>query len=520
MKQFKLRTLIIAVVLATFFMTMLINLWSAYRIDTEVLTENTLETNRVYAKKLATTADSYIEETFATLRFSAKYVADHLDDEELLATEAERIRAQSGMFNSVIIANKDGFVLGVSPPSLELKGQTLRTPGPLEAISRKKPTISKPYQGSTGRLIIFISYPIFNEAGDYMGLLGGSIYIKENNIFHSLLGQHFYDDGSYVYVVDRDGRVIYHKDPNRLNDVVQGNEVVEKVINGESGALEAVNSRGIRMLAGYSEIKHADWGVVVQRPKEAAIAPATDLVKKLVYIALPLLVVGLLGALWFAVKIARPLNLMTKITARSTELKTVEELHQVPAWYYETNTLKDILVRTLGALHNQVSHFKSQSTTDPLTKLTNRRTMDEVLNRWTTEEVPYAVIMVDLDFFKSVNDTYGHSVGDEVLKYLAQKMTHHAPKETVCCRYGGEEFMMIMPNATEETAWTVAENLRKDLEMTISPCGRPVTMSGGIALFPYMGDTSAQIIEKADIALYKAKQNGRNQVQVASTNKE
>ena len=66
--------------------------------------------------------------------------------------------------------------------------------------------------------------------------------------------------------------------------------------------------------------------------------------------------------------------------------------------------------------------------------------MDERLQLWTEEQVPYAVLLVDLDRFKSINDTYGHSIGDEVLKYLAEKMLFHTREQDVCCRYGGEEF--------------------------------------------------------------------------------
>lgn len=515
MKQLKLRTLIIGVVVATFFLTMLINLLSAYRINTEILTGNSLETNRVYAQKLATTADRYIEETFTTLEFSANFVAENLSNEVLLATEAERLRTQNNMFNSVLVADKNGLVIAVSPPSLELRGQTLTSQGPLEAMERKEPMISMPYEGMTGRLLIFISHPIYNAMGDYVGLIGGTIYIKEDNVFHSLLGQHYYDDGSYVYVVDSDGRIIYHADPARLNDVVADNPVVAKVMNGESGAQAVVNSKGADMLAGYSLIKHANWGVVSQRPTESALAPISKILNNLILYALPLLVVAMLAVLWMAVKIANPLNQMARITARGTEKKTVDELHEVPAWYFETGTLKGTLIVTLTALHNQVSFFKTQSVIDPLTGLTNRRTMDDVLDRWTNEKVPFAVLLIDLDHFKSVNDTFGHGVGDEVLKYLAEKIKYHANEDAVCCRFGGEEFMMIMPNIVEAEALQIAESLRQDLARTNSPSGQPVTMSGGIALFPDMASSPAEIIGKADTALYEAKQSGRNRVVVS-----
>ena len=110
--------------------------------------------------------------------------------------------------------------------------------------------------------------------------------------FRSILGQHFYDDGSYVFVVDSDGRIIYHVDRQRLNDVVLDNEVVEKVVKGEQGAQGVTNTKGVEMLAGYSHIAHAGWGVIAQRPSEAALVPAWSMVKKLAMFSLPLVLIG------------------------------------------------------------------------------------------------------------------------------------------------------------------------------------------------------------------------------------
>lgn len=503
------------VVVVAFLTTMISNLWSAYRMITETLTENTLETNRVYAQKLASTADLYLEETFNTLKFSANEIANSMDDELALANEAERLHTQDHMFNAVVIADRQGVVIGISPPSVEIKGVTLTSEGPLEALEKREPIISKPYEAVTGKLVIFISHPIFAENGDYLGFVGVTIYIKEDNIFHSLLGQHYYDDGSYVFVVDGDGRIIYHEDPSRLDDVVLDNEVVQKVVNGEHGAQAVKNTKGTEMLAGYSPIKLADWGVIAQRPTEAALAPAASLVKRLAMISMPFAFIALIIVLWMAAKIATPLQQMATLTERSLKTKKVDELNAVSSWYYETYTLKNALVKSLSLLHNQVSFFKTQSSTDPLTGLTNRRTMDTVLERWTKEKVGYALLLIDLDHFKNINDTYGHGVGDDVLKYLAKKMQQYKSEEAICCRYGGEEFIMLMPYTTEEEALVIAERLRVDLEQTTSPCGRPITMSGGIALAQEVGDIPSKVVEMADKALYAAKQAGRNRVLVA-----
>lgn len=514
-QYFKLKHLIIGVALAAFLITLVSSLWSGYRVNVNTIKENTLETNRVYSQKLAETANAYLEESFQILGYSAKTIAQQMDNEQLLFAETERIKLQNDMFNSVIVTNADGLVLSVSPPSIEVKGEVLTSEGASEALSKKVPIVSKPYEGITGRLLIFISYPIFNDAGQYVGLIGGTIYLKEENVFYKLLGKHYYDDGSYVFVVDEDGRIIYHEDPTRVNDDVIKNKAVQAVINGENGAQQVINTKGVEMLAGYSAIPLAKWGVVSQRPLEVAMNPAMSHVKNMIFVAMPLLMFCLVLVFWAATRIARPLQQLATYTEESLDTKNVKSLESVKGWYYEASSLKGALVRSLSILQGQVSFFKDQSITDPLTGVTNRRTMDALLAEWTANDLPHAIILLDLDHFKSVNDTYGHAVGDKVLKFLAENMQAVARDKDVCCRYGGEEFIMLLPETTATEAEKLAEQLRELLANTASPCGRAVTLSAGVAEYPKMAETTEALIEVADNALYHAKQTGRNRVVVA-----
>lgn len=514
-QYFKLKHLIIGVALAAFLITLVSSLWSGYRVNLNTIKENTLETNRVYSQKLAETANAYLDESFQILSYSAETIANKMEDKQILFAETERIKLQNDMFNSVIITNADGLVLSISPPSIEVEGEVLTSKGATEALEQKIPLVSKPYEGITGRLLIFISHPIFNEEGQYLGLIGGTIYLKEENVFYKLLGKHYYDDGSYVFVVDEDGRIIYHEDPKRVNDDVIKNKAVQEVVAGKSGAQQVTNTRGVEMLAGYSAIPLAKWGVVSQRPLDVAMSPAMNHVRNMAFIAMPLLVFCLVLVFWAATRIARPLQQLATFTEESLDTKNVKSLESVSGWYYEASSLKGALVRSLSFLQGQVSFFKDQSTTDPLTGVTNRRTMDGFLAEWSENNLPHAIILLDLDHFKSVNDTYGHAVGDKVLKFLAENMQTVAREKDVCCRYGGEEFIILLPCTTAIEAGRIAEQLREILANTISPCGRVVTLSAGVAEYPEMAKTTEALIEVADSALYQAKQTGRNRVIVA-----
>lgn len=509
--KFSLQHLIVFVALLTFIFTLGSSLWSGYSTDKQALITNTLETNRVYAQKLAKTTNIFLKSTMQTLQYSSKDIAPFMNkDEEKLLHEANRLKIQTNIFNSVIIANAEGRILATSPQSLHIKNKMLTSPGGQQALKERKPLISKPYTAIIGKLVIFISYPITDEKGNYLGLVGGTLYLKETNALNELLGQHFYKDGSYVYVVDGDGRIIYHQDPARVNDLVAENHVVQKLIKGKSGAERVINTKSKDMLAGYAYVPIADWGIVSQRPVEMALVPATNMINEMIEKSLPFLLVSLLIIWWISKKIAQPLHQLAYYTENSTEFNQEKSIENVSAWYYEAIQLKKSLLHSLAFLHDRINDFMYQSTTDPLTNLTNRRIMDEQMKKWTENNTPFSLILLDIDHFKSINDTYGHSAGDAVLKFLAERMREVTREQDVCCRFGGEEFLILLPHTTKYEAFKVAERLRMSMGISMSPCDKIVTISAGISSYPDCTSEITKLIELADECLYKAKKSGRN----------
>ncbi|MEO6486665.1 MAG: diguanylate cyclase [Thermoanaerobaculia bacterium] len=161
------------------------------------------------------------------------------------------------------------------------------------------------------------------------------------------------------------------------------------------------------------------------------------------------------------------------------------------------------------------------SITDGLTKLHNHRYFQDELAKAFDEshryERPLSLAMIDIDFFKKVNDTYGHAVGDEVLKTVAALYRDSVRSTDLVARYGGEEFAVMMPETALPDALTFAEKIRALVESTpIETQAGPVvvTVSLGVASFPMTQVTSSkELIVSADRALYRAKHGGRNQVQ-------
>lgn len=159
--------------------------------------------------------------------------------------------------------------------------------------------------------------------------------------------------------------------------------------------------------------------------------------------------------------------------------------------------------------------------TDQLTGLYNRRYMarhlvTQVAASHETKK-PLSLLILDLDYFKSINDTYGHGMGDEVLRIFAQRLKANVRGIDLACRYGGEEFVVIMPETDVSFAYSVAERLRQNVADVPFPQpggGKPlnVTVSIGVTSLERADDTSESVMKRADAALYRAKRDGRNRV--------
>ena len=162
-----------------------------------------------------------------------------------------------------------------------------------------------------------------------------------------------------------------------------------------------------------------------------------------------------------------------------------------------------------------------QSVCDPLTGLYNRRYLEDALGRELIlaqrQNYPISMIMVDIDHFKKVNDHYGHLAGDEVLRAVAALLKQNARGSDIYCRYGGEEFLLVLPQMPPEKAVARAEQLRCMLAaapIRYQATAIPVTASFGVASFPVNGKAGDRVIDAADKALYEAKNAGRNRVRL------
>lgn len=169
-------------------------------------------------------------------------------------------------------------------------------------------------------------------------------------------------------------------------------------------------------------------------------------------------------------------------------------------------------------LLNNAKNLEKKASLDYLTKLYNRERFESFLNYEINKVTRYekeklSILLLDIDFFKHVNDTYGHLVGDNVLQEMAKILTLCLRKPDVIARWGGEEFIVMLPETDAEQAFFVAEKLRATIESHKFDVVSKITCSIGIAVFHNKEDKD-DLFKRADEALYKAKKSGRNQVQI------
>ncbi len=176
----------------------------------------------------------------------------------------------------------------------------------------------------------------------------------------------------------------------------------------------------------------------------------------------------------------------------------------------------------IGAAFNikQEKVLEGLASYDPLTNLYNRRVGLEMLESSMVEcrsrGGKLSLVVMDVDHFKEINDTYGHSFGDEVLKKISQVLEDNLRKEDIVFRYGGEEFVYALPFTGRKEAFLASERIRRDISAVFKGddkrIKKQISASFGIAVFPDNGDDINKLMEKADSAMYRVKKNGRNGV--------
>jgi diguanylate cyclase (GGDEF)-like protein len=241
-----------------------------------------------------------------------------------------------------------------------------------------------------------------------------------------------------------------------------------------------------------------------------------------IIILLPLVSVALLFLMRAIVIVLEPNQIKNMAAINSSEAEPV-------LWSYVLLIILVNLILISNAISRLVQKIRNLANRDQLTKLWNRHALAthlvQIHAHWQREQQVYSVLLLDIDYFKIINDTYGHHAGDIALQHVAQLLTHSLRKIDFICRYGGEEFLIVLPSTPSEQALLIANKLNINLsKANFLWHNTPITVQGSIGIATIEDDMSSeQLMQIADRAMYQAKKQGRNSVckgELIATNNE
>lgn len=467
-----------------------------------------LDDNNAYAKKLAETTDRVIDISQQELAYSASTLHSLSDYQQLIA-EANRLRLQSGFFNSIVVVNNQGIVQATSPESLDLQGIGLKSTANSVALKTHRPYISQPFMSTTGRYVIFISTPIFSGNGVYLGYIGGTIYLKEKSILNQIISTHFYNYTSSVSIVSNDGYIIFNKNPDRVGKKINiDNDLRSMLEQNLDGHYIVKTSNGSKLL-GVANLKATNWNVFVYADSALINDIMLSTIRQSIWFIISILAFTSFLAYVFSTLIARPLRRLATLSASKPAPHIVDELNQIDTWYDEATRLKVSIISSMLSTIKQVNLLDREASTDPLTGLFNRRgfmALAPVITQFTEN----AVMSLDLDHFKKINDVWGHDVGDKVLEMVSRVLKSICRDSDIIGRFGGEEFIILLPGTRVENARHIAERIRATIEAVREEGLPSVTISIGIVALSEAANQIPDAIKMTDLALYEAKDAGRN----------
>jgi diguanylate cyclase (GGDEF)-like protein len=407
------------------------------------------------------------------------------------------------------------------------------TGDPHEAVLLAKLLPGTP-NGEPLRFIDFAA-PIHNAEGQVIGVLGAHAHWSwVTRIVESAAVSHKNSAPDIeALIVDHDGKVLY-----------------PEALMGEQLAANNSPSPGWSVGDGYltsmvtvptPSSTALSWSIAVRQPLETALQPARLLLYKLLILGVVAAVLFGLVAYYLALYLSRPIEQLARSAkqvqrnepgARFPLEHPVQEIAQLgqsldamtqsllgkERELQEANaSLEATVAQRTAALTQANAELLSLAVHDGLTGVYNRRRFDEKLTEYTLLSRrtgrPFALLLIDADHFKRINDTHGHAVGDDVLKQLAALIQSSLRTTDFVARYGGEEFAVLLPEiAQPDTPEVVAEKVRAAIAEAFFPVVERMTVSIGVGLADPADNSHSALIKRADQQLYQAKAAGRNQV--------
>ncbi|PJK15968.1 hypothetical protein CQS04_12095 [Chryseomicrobium excrementi] len=505
---------IIFITTLTMVITLTVIFVTEYYVSRETLTETALEQNYSNARKLsALTNDSFIMMQ-DTLHAHHDKILENWDDPQMLKEIVQDVHDSNFNFNSVTIINADGTGRA-NHPELNLVGKFVNSDGVKTGIELQEDFISEPYIGTNDKLMLIVSTALYQN-GEYYGMLNGLVWLQEQNFLTRLLEQTYGSDVEQAAVYDRNGNYIYHRNSAWIGTKAHENQATRDLAKGLSGKGIIENRLGETFYAGYTRVPESGWGIISMTPEELALAPASLSANRALLIGLPFIIGAFLLLIGLILFITRPLNRLSAVDYSKPIGEIIGEAKSIQSPYREAENIKQMILSFAQNQQHLVTELETLAVTDPMTGLANRRQFNHMVTMIKENNEIFGFIILDIDRFKSINDTYGHLIGDQVIIKLADILKSFAPTASLPVRLGGEEFGFVLQDTSMEGVYALAERIRREVEHAVFPVPQAVTVSIGAGYLDCDHCDLNTFFNAVDEQLYKAKEGGRNRVETVS----
>lgn len=507
--------------------------WISYRQNRRAITEKLAEQLQGTSGQAAREMDLWLKERLYELRvFSSSYeVSENVErvgargGQQALERLSDYLRSVKERFqdyDELAVVGPDGRAVASSAP----KPGTLHLPDDWLAHARAGDVVlGDPYAGgdSVGTRMA-IAVPIVAATGRFLGGLVARVNFR--GVVAPLRG-FLGGSGNRITVVDRDGQTIVAVAGSTSigSDSAVPPRALASLRKADGAIVTYDDAHGARTVGALAPIPQANWGVVAAVPYERAFADIGHLRNTTaLLVVILLLVVGALAYV-LGLLIVRPVSRLTRAAGHVAAGDLDVVVPVAGGGGGELAYLTEVFNGMVGRLREARTELEKLSITDVLTGLVNRRRLiaelEVEIERSRRHERSFSVLMLDVDRFKRFNDRHGHLAGDGVLKGVAARLKDVVRNVDTVARFGGEEFVVMLPEADANEALIVAERIRSRVADEPFPAGEDgtesVTVSIGIAEFPNNGENLEALIAAADAALYRAKRGGRDRVASAKT---
>jgi len=502
--------------------------------------EKSTEISQLHAQSLSQEFEQYVE---ILKVMKNTYDLQQADSKIILRSLNQLLKVGEGDFINAAFVDQNFNLTDIS-------GETRKVAHPLfihgDMRDHKDYNITVPIHASfTNEPVIVVSVPILNEQQKWQGALAVAVPLT---LISERLSAIKLAKESYAWLSDANGLIVSHP----IKEVIMSTslsttenpdfpgfyKIVKQTQSNQNGYGEYYDTKLAEdKIVTFSSIEVLPkWTLFVTTEKSEIFSNIDKLLYRIVIISCLLMLFYLFVIAHLANKIAKPISLLTKqvkkaINCPNNEFKMVnakDEIGQLSEAFYisfkkinaYTSSLEEMVSqRTLEIstkntqLNEQNSELEKLASIDALTQLYNRRAFMEYVNkelsRAKRHATPVTLAILDIDRFKSINDSYGHNIGDDILQKLAEQLTLNIRNEDVVSRWGGEEFVILMAKTTSQQAYAHLNHIRELISKFDFSLNNNITFSAGMADYQ-PGESFESWSHRADQALYKAKASGRN----------